>query len=165
MPVPGYDRAKHAGVFTFRSYNKPLGAAAWSPTLGSPYLHAGPAVLDIDPLAPMAGYKILEPNRWYRVFVYIEQRANDYDLVSAWIADRDTLTRLLDKVPLSVRPEGLQKFWVEHNSSDDNLYGLIDRVSYVRDIKMTTDPADVLSLLKKVGDIALSLLTQPQPVT
>ena len=62
MTAPGFDPAKHVGAFRFRSYNTPGGPEIWpSPDPAGVKLTSGPDILDSEPLAPMAGFKLLEP--------------------------------------------------------------------------------------------------------
>lgn len=141
MTAPGFDPTKHVGVLVHRCYNKLGGPEVWTaddPT--KPYLQAGPKLVDTEPAAPMVGHKLLTINRWYREYQLVQQRANDYDLVSTWIADSDSCVQMLDRIPLNVRPQMIEQWWNEWNSSDDNLYEQNDRILYIRDVKKFTDP-------------------------
>jgi len=146
-----WDPAIHVATFHVRSYQSLGGDANWSLTDGN---KLGPGATDENPLGPRGDY-CAEPNTWMRFFVHIRQRANDYDYIDMWIADerRDAM-QVLANVPLSVRPGGLTphsifSFWIEFNSSEDQLLRVDGRdlVSYVRNFVALRDIGDPRSLL------------------
>ena len=80
----------------------------------------------------------------------IEQRANDYDLVSLWVADETTgPVQLHDRLPVSVRNGTIDSFWLEFNTSTTELgpNRTGDLTAYVRNIVALVDPAEVKSVL------------------
>ena len=134
-----------------RSYNELGGVANWLLTDGNAL---GPNVTSKEPLGPRAEF-CFAPNQWVRFFMFLRQRANDYDYVDMWMADEtQNPVQVLMNVPISVRPDGrtpnsIAKFWLEFNTSDDNYYRVDNRplVSYVRNFVALRDTADARSLL------------------
>jgi hypothetical protein len=99
--MPGFDPERHVGVVTVRSYNRPGGPRTWTATCAN---CLPPSTTGTHPLAPAEGRFIVWPDRWTRYFWLIEQRPNDYDLVSFWVADEQTdPVQVYDRVAVSVR--------------------------------------------------------------
>jgi hypothetical protein len=104
-----------------------------------------------------------------RFFLLLRQRANDYDPVDMWIADeRRDPVQVLMNVPVSVRPTGgtpnsIAKFWIEFNSSNDDLFRTDSRdlVAYVRNFVALRDVRDPRSVL--VRPVPGSLPAPPGP--
>lgn len=142
---PTFDRSRHIGVANARSYNTGLPS--------NPLAN----VTKIDPVTPQSGRFLVFPNRWTRVFVYLEQRPNDLDRVSMWMADEHTpAVQLLKDVTLQVRgtPSTVSEFWVELNTSQDGYKGSLDPlVSHFRNFVALQDVRDPTTLLQSpVGD-------------
>ena len=143
----GFDLPKHIAALDFRLY------------------HPGPNVTAAAPAAPMAGTFHAEPNRWLRHFVLIEQRANDYELLSVWAADETRgPVRLLDRLQVSLRPDGrspnaIARFWLELDSSQDTILRRhvgLELVSFHRNFASLVNPPEA----KAGGDIT-ALLQRP----
>jgi hypothetical protein len=162
-----WDPAVHVATFHVRAYQELGGDADWSLTDGN---RLGPAATGVNPLGPRTEYCV-EPNMWVRFFVFLRQRANDYDYVDMWIADeRREAVQVLFDVPLSVRPSGatpnsIATFWFEFNSSDDriNRVDARDLVSYIRNFAALRDIKDPRSLL--VRPVGGAKPTGPAPAT
>ncbi len=90
---PEYSPSVHVGVTgVIRSYNRVGGTADWAAGDGNTL---GPLATDNSPLLPAGPsttgpFFLLHPNRWTRWWIRIDQRANDYDLLDAWVADEQT---------------------------------------------------------------------------
>jgi hypothetical protein len=154
---PEWNPAIHVASVHARSYNFVGGAADWTATNGA---YCGPNVTATEPLRPFASaarFGIL-PNRWIRWWVKIVQQANDYDLFSLWVADKDSLVQIYDGLQISVEPtssppHSIPKFWYEFNTSTDTLPAgrksdFRDLVCYVRNFAaLVNPPSDVSSLL------------------
>lgn len=159
-----YDPSVHVATFHCRAQNKQGGPAEWAQSDGS---YLGPGVKPNPLGAPIVsdGQSLrapycLFPETWTRFFVHVTQRAGDYDLVNAWIADetRDAV-QVLFNVPMSVLPSGLtpnsiNMTWLECNSSDDSLVRGTspanlnrDFISHARNFVALIDPGDVTPLL------------------
>jgi hypothetical protein len=157
-PQTGFDGAKKEGfsqanavaVSTARTYNWIGGPADWSQTDGNA---AGPGVTLADPINPRLTMPTIYPNRWTRFWVRIDQRANNYELVSMWFADEQQAPMQIYKdLLLSVRPKvnTVQDFWLEFNTSTDSYVrgpGQRNFVSYVRNFVALRNTADITSLL------------------
>jgi hypothetical protein len=172
-----FSAASHVGVTgRIRSYNRLGGPADYSlasindmgpgVTNNNPVLPAGPG-------APTGPFFVLHPNRWTRWWIRIEQRANDYDVLDAWMADEQTgPVQVYNGVPVSVRNTNgvptIDEFWVEFNTSTAYLppgrtTDFRDLVAYVRNVVVLRDPpADVNPLLLRPGATA-SLPRPPGP--
>lgn len=152
--APGFDTTQHVGGLGVRSYNKPQPTPAitdWALTTGD---MVGPGVTDNDPLSPRLGVFTIYPDRWTRYWAQIEQRANDWDRFSLWIADTlQPAVPIFRDVPVSVRPpHRIEKFWIEFNDSDPRLPAgrctdFRDLVAHVRNLAVLRDVADVVPLL------------------
>jgi hypothetical protein len=109
----------------------------------------GPNVARSAPLAPQAGSFTVRAETWTRYWVLIEQRANDWDLVSLWVADENhDAVRLIDRLQLSVK-RSVESFWLEYNTSSRPREGLGERVAYVRNVVMLRGVTDVTSVLRR----------------
>ena len=134
------DPNAYIGVFTVRFYNRPGGDEEWDLTDGN---KLGPSPVGRAPFC-------IEPNTWVRFFLFIRQRADNYDPVDIWLADeRRDPVQVVVSAPVSVRPTGLSpnsiaKFWIEFNSSNDDLHRVDERdlVAYVRNFVALRDVRD-----------------------
>ncbi len=148
--TPGFNASTDIGVAAMRSGNNMGGVDDWSLTTG---YQAGPGITTPQ-LAPQITPFILKPNVWVRYWVQIEQRANDYEYMTFWVADvnRDPV-KLFDRVRLSlpksgVSPNNITKFLVEFNTSTNTLRaGRADFVAYTRNFVALQDVADPTPLL------------------
>ena len=172
-----YDPRLHIGVAgMFRSYSNVGGPAVWDPNLDA----NGPGVTSNAPLepagpqAPEGPFFLVHPNRWTRWWVRIEQRANDYDILDAWIADEVTgPVQVHSGLRINVRPTRsggpptIDEFWVEFNTSTaflppERTMDFRDLVAYVRNIAILRNPpADVTPLLPRPGQSAI--VPRPTP--
>ena len=139
------DVSRYVGSFGVRFYNRPGGDANWSLTDGNM----------LGPLGQNPTDFCVEPNTWVRFFIYLQQRANDYDLMDMWVADeRREPVQIIAGQQISVRPTGatpnsIAKFWIEFNSSEDELFRFDGRdlVAYVRNFVALRDLRDPRALL------------------
>ena len=141
--------ADFIGSQQWRTYNQANTTPDWSASGGN-QVGPGTQTAPMGPLTPFC----LRPSVWTRFFLRLEQRASDFDRVDAWAADEVT-----DPVPVmtgllvSVRPDGgapnsVTEFWLEFNSSTDDLLGRAwDLIAHVRNVVSLIDPVDVQSLL------------------
>ncbi len=167
-----FDANQHVAGFTTRSYNAaPAGPADWSQTDGN---RSAQAPSSVEPLLPKLGDFCIKPNTWTRFFYTINQRANDYDLVSAWVADETTEpVQIYRDLQVSVRTNGatanmIKEFWLEYNTSTDNHLRLDNRdlVSYFRNFAALRNVGDVRPLLlKPLPGPGPGRLGQPRPAT
>ena len=140
----GFDPTRHVASVEARLYNTILTPPQpdWSLTNGNA---AGPNVSADNLLAPKTGTFFIKPNVWTRFWWVIEQRVNDYDLISLWVADEQTDPVLLfNRLQASARPPefSMDGFWVEFNDSQvalgPNRTG--DLIAYVRNLAILEDP-------------------------
>lgn len=157
--VAGFNRSTDVAAFQIRSYNSLGGKANYrdNQTLSRGYL--GPAASDNEPLSPQLASFTIKPNRWVRFWVLINQRANDYDKVSVWVADENTEpVQTHDQVPVSVRNGTIEEFVIEFNTSTDEFVrgDTRDLVSYVRNFVALQDVSSPVTLLQRpiAGEIA-----------
>lgn len=109
----------------------------------------GPNVENGGSLTPKAGNFTVRSEVWTRYWVLIEQRANDWDLVSLWVADEDhDPVQIIDRRQLSVNGS-VDAFWLEYNTSSHGGANLGERVGYVRDVVMLRNAKDVPALLQR----------------
>jgi hypothetical protein len=134
---------------------------------------SGPNVTDgsVPELMPLHG-PYIEPNfvvqadTWTRYWVRIEQRANDYELVSLWAADEThDATLILDRCQFTV-VDGVQKFWIELNTSTEGLFDTATKTMipiggvatptvrpsqriFLRNVVMLRDTPDVTQLMQR----------------
>jgi len=97
----------------------------------------GPNVTNAAPLSPEVGSFTIRPTTWTRYWAFIEQRANDWDLVSLWVADENhDPVQILDRLQLSVKGS-VDQFWLEFNTSSHGKgVALPERVAYARNVAM-----------------------------
>jgi hypothetical protein len=125
-----FDGTIHAAVFKARSYNGVVGddnvdaPADWSASSGNTL---GPGTSGNQPLCPQPGTFLIHPDRWTRVWVRIQQRADDYDVLDTWIADeQQEPVRIHDGLLLSVggalepAAQTIATFIYEWNTSTDD---------------------------------------------
>lgn len=152
----GYDPSKHIGAFFVRIYNNAYaGAASWADSGGG---RVGPNVTNPEFLSPMRGTFCITADRWNRVWVQVSHVANDYDLVSLWIADEQREPVLvIDKLQISITPdasvgERLHKFWFEFNDTyTRHCCGSVnpfrDRDVWLRNWAVLKNPSNLPTLL------------------
>ncbi|NOT45000.1 MAG: hypothetical protein HOP14_10405 [Acidobacteria bacterium] len=135
-----------------RMYSSPGGEQRWSPTRGN---YLGPDVLR-SPLGPRRGDFCIETGRWVRYWVWIEQNADDYDVLHYWVADeRQDPVHIYDGLRISVRttgptPNSILRWWLELNTSDSGLKRGDERdfVTYLRNFAALVDPPADWSALR-----------------
>jgi hypothetical protein len=109
----------------------------------------GPNVLKGAPLAPQAGSFTIRAETWTRYWMLIDQRADDWDLVSLWVADENhDPVQLVDRRQLNVK-RSVDLFWVEFNTSGHARNGSGERVGYIRNVVMLRNVRDVPGLLRR----------------
>jgi hypothetical protein len=163
-----FDPAVHvATAGQVRSYNSLRGPANFAESTGN---QLGPVVTNNEPVRPnQNGFLVVYPNRWVRWWIRIRQRAYDYDLFDMWMADEQTgPVQIYANIPVSVRDGRIDKFWVEFNTSTDELPPgrLTDfraLVAYVRNIAILRDPPEDLSAFLVRPGAGPKLLPVPRP--
>lgn len=113
---------------------------------------AGPNVTSQEPITPRLATFAVRPATWTRYWMLLEQRTSDpdWDLVSLWVADESTdAVQILDR--RQVQAYGLvSHFMLEFNTSTTTLKeGRGDLVTYVRNVAMLRDVADVPPLFQR----------------
>jgi hypothetical protein len=167
-----FNPALHVGTINMRHYNFTCGPASYADSDGyrlGPNAHR-------DPLRPRSGGGcpsgagahntfVVFPNRWTRIFVKIEVKVNDYDLISMYVNDEvqgtvtifsglqtslDTRTVISDANQNSIRA-----WWAEYNTSVDSVVRPDFRnwVSYIRNLVVLEDVPS--------GDLSTILATKP----
>lgn len=110
----------------------------------------GPNVTFREPLEPRFASFPVRPETWTRYFWRIEQRANDWDLISLWVADENT-----DPVQIIDRLQGevfgrIGHFDLEFNTSNSEILpGRGELNVHVRNVAMLRDVADITPLLQR----------------
>ena len=127
------------------------------------YSRAGPNVTSGEPISPMTGSFTLQPERWTRYWVLVEQRADDFDLVSFWVADTEIgPVQLLDRRELDTKNGPIQEFYLEYNTSTDTIRpGRGTLVSYVRNLVVLKNAVGPTSLMER--PVAGGPLPSPSP--
>ena len=111
----------------------------------------GPNVTKSAPLAPQVGAFAIRAETWTRYWVVIDQRANDWDLISLWVADEThDPVQILDRLQFSVKGS-VDAFWLEYNTSSKGRAknALGPRVAYARNVVMLRNVKDVPALLQR----------------
>ena len=109
----------------------------------------GPNVTDTNPL-PQVGTFSIKPERWTRYWVVIDQRPNDFDLASVWVADELTgPVQLLNGIQIDAINGTIDEFWLEYNTSTAPLSGRGDLVSYVRNLVMMRNVVSPTGLMQR----------------
>lgn len=109
----------------------------------------GPNVMRDAPLSPQAGRFTIRAETWTRYWVLIEQRADDWDLMSLWVADEDhDPVLIIDRLQFNVK-KSVDKFWLEYNTSAHARPGLGERIGYARNVVMLRNVKDVSSLMQR----------------
>lgn len=131
-----FDRAIHVGGFEIRMYESVGGTDPWTP---AQHNFLGPGVTGQQPLTPAANTFCLFPSVWTRLWFKLEQRVNDWDYLTVWIADENrNPVKMYDAIPISIRISGanntLSLFFIEYNTSAPSLTRpeQNDLVSYMR---------------------------------
>jgi hypothetical protein len=116
------------------------------------YSAIGPNVTDQEPLSPMLDTFRVVKQTWTRYWMEIDQRANDWDLVSLWVADANhDAVQIFDRLQVEV-DAGIHSFQLEFNTSTDALKpGRGPLTVYVRNVVMLRDVSDTKSLLQRPG--------------
>jgi hypothetical protein len=113
------------------------------------YMKVGPNVTNRGSVAPKAGSFTIRGETWTRYWVLIEQRGDDWDPVSLWVADENNNpVQILDKRLLSVNGS-VNTFWLEYNTSTNARQGLPERVAYARNVVVLRNVKDVAPLLER----------------
>jgi hypothetical protein len=154
--APGFNPKTDVASTEMRAYQRFGGDASWSLTDGNTM---GPITTNDQPINPKNASFIVKPNTWTRFWIRIQQRANDYDLMDFWVADEQrNPVQIYRQIPISVRPTGtpansIYSLWLEYNTSTDTFVRQTPRdlVSYVRNVVVLRDAADVSSLLQIPG--------------
>jgi hypothetical protein len=156
--VFGFNSSRDVAAFQIRSYNTLGGKTNYAENKALSRGYLGPEANDNEPLSPQLASFNIQPNRWVRFWVLIDQRSNDYDRVSAWIADENTEpVQTHNRVPVSVRNSTIEEFVVEFNTSTDKFVrgDARDLVAYVRNFVALQDaPSPVTLLQRPVSDSA-----------
>jgi hypothetical protein len=151
--IPGFDTSKHIAAVQVRAYPNAISQAALPP-----------GVTSTEPIRPMVGAFTIHPNRWTRFFVRIEHKAEGPSLLDYWVADAETApVQILRQIPVTIPAAGIDKFWLEFNTSTDRFVrgDLRELVAYVRNIAVLRDPGD--GWLQKPASSTASTPT-PDPV-
>jgi hypothetical protein len=135
MGKVGLDRSQFVALIDSRYYGNEWGSAVRMP----------------DPLQPQSARFYVRANKWTRFWWLVDQRANDYDLVTLWVADEDTNpVKIFNALPINTQgtTPSIRSWWLEQNTSYDLYRGATrDLVSYVRNFIALRDPGDVSPLL------------------
>jgi hypothetical protein len=111
----------------------------------------GSNVTSIDSLKPQVGRFVVKTEKWTRFWWFVDQRANDYDYFTLWVADEDTEpVKIFDGLTLRTQgdPNTIFSWWFQLNTSADIYRGATrDLVSHVRNFVALRNPAGVQSLL------------------
>lgn len=143
----GYDRAKgDLAVMDLRTYVAGGGPSPW--VLASNQHGPGTSRGSRDVLFPVTGRNlVIKPGRWVRHWFAFDQRPNDYDDLSWWLADeQEGPVALYDRVPINIgrgsAAQRIEKFWLEFNTSTDAIVrtGEFDLVAYVRNVVVLRGP-------------------------
>jgi hypothetical protein len=109
----------------------------------------GPNVTDTNPL-PQVGTFSIKAERWTRYWAVIDQRANDFDLASLWVADETTgPVQLLDRIQLDAINGKIDQFYLEYNTSTSPPEGRGPLVAYVRNLVMMRNVVNPTGLMQR----------------
>jgi hypothetical protein len=110
----------------------------------------GPNVQRGSPLSPQAGTFTVRAETWTRYWVLIEQRADDWDLMSLWVGDEHhDPVKIIDRLQFAVKGT-VDAFWLEYNTSSKGKGAALgERVGYVRNVAMLRDVKDISSLFQR----------------
>lgn len=112
------------------------------------YLTVGPNVTNKGSLSSKAATFTIRAETWTRYWVLIEQRANDWDLVSMWVADENQgPAHLIDRRQLNVNGS-VDEFWLQYNTSSGRR-DVGERIGYARNVVMLRNVMDVPVLLQR----------------
>jgi hypothetical protein len=168
--TPGFG-VTDVGVVGARSEQAGGGNADWS--LNTTNLN-GPNVTTIGTgnLTPQAGTFVIKPNAWTRYWVLIDQRAQDYDLFSMWLADQThDPVQVFDKLQLSIKPTGTRPnsvdyLWLEYNTSTNALKpGRGAMTTYMRNFVALRDVLNPTQLMVRPDSAAQLPEEGPPPPT
>ena len=93
---------------------------------------------------------MVKAETWTRYWVLIEQRADDWDLMSLWVADENNdAVKIIDRLQFAVKGT-LHAFWLEYNTSSKGKGAALgERVGYARNVAMLRNVKDVESLMQR----------------
>ncbi len=172
--TPGFDPTRHIAALGGRSYNAAGGPADWLLSDGN---QTGPNVTTATNITPRANNFLVYPNRWLRVWMLVDQKYNDYDLVTVWASDEVQEPVLLyNGLQMSVRttaggigntpPRTIQQFWIEYNTSTDGVPDTRgDMVSYIKNFAILKDPPSDWSGLRIRPLESVTVSPTPPPPT
>jgi hypothetical protein len=152
-----FDPMKHVGAVDVRLYNSSYdGSADWTQSNGNTL---GPG-FELDAsntyLKQQVGTFAVEANVRTRWSILLEQRKDDWDAISLWVADVNTDPVLIaDRVLISVSGGGsnqsLRFFDFEHADSTTGYLrgGLFPLNSFACNWVQLTDPGDIAGLLQR----------------
>lgn len=151
--IAGFDKNTYIAAFQVRSYNIITGGAGPYPSGTDPKGYCGPGVTDNEPLSPQINTFAILPNVWNKVFIHLQQRAGDYDLVSTWIADETRGPILIhNQLPLSIREsvDSVSELVMEFNTSTQACTrGNRMLVGYMKNVAVMKDLSDITPFLVK----------------
>lgn len=111
----------------------------------------GSNVTSVDSLRPQSGRFLVKADKWTRFWWFIDQRADDFDVSSLWVADEDTgPVQIFSGLTLRTggAPPTVYSWWLEQNTSQDVYRGSKrDLISHVRNFVALRNPQAVDSLL------------------
>lgn len=169
---PGFNPGVHVSSLVGRVYNGQATETNWLLTNGDNY---HPMITTHTPVTPWVGTKCLYPSRWTRWWVFVNQRANNWDEVSMWVADQvEGPVLIYDKLLVSVSPNStttpnqIINWWVEFNTSESEFTrgNMRDLVAYIRNFVALRDvgnPAPLL--LRPLAGAAPPIVPTLQPPT
>lgn len=163
-----FDASRHVGTLgQVRSYGVVGGPANFADSNGN---QIGPGVTNNQPIRPnLNDFMVVHANRWNRWWIRIKQRANDYDSFDMWVADEETgPIQIYSNIPVSVRDGRIDQFYVEFNTSTDELPAgrttdFRDLVAYVRNIVILRDPPEDLSAFLVRPGAGPKVMPSPRP--
>ena len=113
-------------------------------------------MMKLGTIQPQAARFFVRANVWTRFWWLIDQRADDYDRATLWVADETTTpVKVFDGLMVNARedPSGVRtiaSWWAELNTSYDLYRGAErDLVSWVRNFAALRNPGEVTALLVK----------------
>lgn len=112
----------------------------------------GPSVpVGQDGTLPAVGTFAVQPETWTRYWLWVDHRANNYDLVSLWAADvNQNPTQLLSNLELQLYPFNIDKFWMEFNTSFNLIPSTrIDLTAYIRNFVVLKDTPNPTSIFQR----------------
>jgi hypothetical protein len=153
-----YGNTNIASYKAFQFGSQCVGQPTWFEVRSRFSLAGGAAIATIDgrsynpavqPMAAVGSFTI-QPERWTRYWVLLEQRSGNTDLVSLWAADTQTdPVKLIDRAALNLC-NTVNNLWIEYNTSSAWTQRPVGPlVSYLRNFAMLRDVASPTSLLQR----------------